>query len=153
MDWWPQRSMAQGTEAARLLCRKCAHPNSVNNEVCEKCGHSLYVLCHCGALNARTNRNCGQCGDQLRSRRLPVGTFQPPEGTHSAAADNPSNDLVAALIIIGAIILILVVIGLLPAVEERYIQEHLSVRSSSRSFQCPQEIASAPKGTAYARNT
>jgi hypothetical protein len=130
----------------RVLCRKCGQANSKEEEICERCGHSLYVVCHCGARNARSNDRCDKCGDKLRRRRIDPGDpiFEPSVGLAFAPACSQSRagDLGVALLMFAIVGLIYGTILLYPtfqAYQEEREADRQEAELARRSHQERQE--------------
>ncbi|MHB8521971.1 MAG: hypothetical protein ACYDH9_14590 [Limisphaerales bacterium] len=55
-----------GTNADWLECAICGQVNNASEDLCDKCGHHLYLFCGiCGQQNKRIKDRCEKCGTRL----------------------------------------------------------------------------------------
>jgi len=101
---------SMGEIVNRIYCRVCGRPNEVQAETCAGCGHSLYVVCHCGTRNVRSHASCVHCGDLLRRRRADpepsVFSFSGSPSSLGTSTGSNQNDLTVAVLAFLAVALI-----------------------------------------------
>lgn len=57
-----------GTNEDWLICAVCGQVNNASEDLCDKCGHHLYVFCGiCGQQNRRINDRCEKCSTKLET--------------------------------------------------------------------------------------